>query len=128
MPHLIFEYTDNLAEQGNIPDLLRKANQVLIDSGLFPIGGIRSRAICLTEFCVAEGGHDDAFVHLTVKIGGGRKPDEIAQVMDQVFAMMKDHFADLFKQRYLALSLELNEFTNFGTLKYNNIHSRYGKK
>lgn len=128
MAHLIFEYTDNLAPEGNIPELLRKANQVLIDSGLFPPGGIRSRAICLTEYCVAEGGHDDAFVHVTVKAGAGRNPDEIGLAMNQVFSMMKDHFSELFDKRYLALSLELYEFTKFGTLKHNNIHSRYGKK
>lgn len=128
MAHLIFEYTDNLATQGDIPGLLSKANRVLIDSGMFPPGGIRSRAVCLTEYCVAEGDHDDAFVHLTVKAGAGRDPAEIAGVMDQVFEMMKDHFADIFDKRYLALSLELYEFNKFGTLKHNNIHSRYGKK
>ena len=128
MAHLIFEYTDNLADQGDIPGLLQKANQVLIESGMFPVGGIRSRAIRLTEYCIADGGHDDAFVHLTVKAGAGRDPAEIAAVMDQVFEMMKAHFADIYEKQYLALSLELYEFNKFGTLKHNNIHSRYGKK
>lgn len=128
MAHLIFEYTDNLAAEGNIPALLQKANQVLIDSGLFPPGGIRARAIRLTEYCVAEGGHDDAFVHVTVKVGAGRDPAEINRAMDQVFEMMKEHFAAIFAKRYLALSLELYEFSKAGTLKHNNIHKRYGKK
>ncbi|WP_367171684.1 hypothetical protein, partial [Zoogloea sp.] len=48
MPHLIYEYTDNLGSDADIAGLLRKSNQVLIDQGgVFPIGGIRSRAIRL---------------------------------------------------------------------------------
>ena len=45
MPHLIYEYTDNLKAEGDIPGLLRKTNQVVLaQGGVFPTGGIRSRA------------------------------------------------------------------------------------
>ena len=46
MAHLIVEYTANLKAEADIPALLEKANDVLIEQdGVFPIGGIRSRAI-----------------------------------------------------------------------------------
>ncbi|WP_322994808.1 5-carboxymethyl-2-hydroxymuconate Delta-isomerase [Castellaniella sp.] len=128
MAHLIFEYSANLAADGDIPGLLRKANHVLIDSGLFPVGGIRSRALRLDEYCVADGDHDDAFVHATVKIGAGRSPQAVKDTANALFDMMKQHFAVQFDQRYLALSLELSEFPEAGTLKHNNIHKRYAKK
>jgi 5-carboxymethyl-2-hydroxymuconate isomerase len=41
--------------------------------------------------------------------------------------MMKQHFDPLFQRRTLALSLELSEFSEAGTLKHNNIHARYAK-
>ena len=73
MPHLIYEYTDNLAAEADIPGLLQKSNQVLISQGkVIPIGGVRSRAICLTDYCVADGTVDDAFVHAALKLGTGR--------------------------------------------------------
>ena len=40
---------------------------------------------------------------------------------------MKAHFAEQFAQRGLALSLELNEFSEAGTLKHNNLHARFKK-
>ncbi|WP_027725695.1 5-carboxymethyl-2-hydroxymuconate Delta-isomerase [Tuberibacillus calidus] len=125
MPHFIVEYTDNLKIDGRIPELLKKANAILIGfQHIFPVGGIRSRAIELHDYCVADGTEDDAFVHATLKIGGGRSVEDKKEVCDQLFAMMKSHFAPLFTQRYLALSLELFEFQE-ATYKFNNIHKRY---
>lgn len=128
MPHLIYEYTDNLKAEGDIPGLLRKTNQVVLaQGGVFPIGGIRARAICLTDYCVADGSADDAFVHLTFKMGAGRTPEEKQKVGDELFSMLKDHFAELFARRGLALSMEIVEFSEAGTWKHNNIHARYRK-
>ncbi len=128
MPHLIYEYTDNLKAEGDIPGLLRKTNQVVLaQGGVFPTGGIRARAICLTDYCVADGSADDAFVHLTFKMGAGRTAEEKQKVGDELFAMLKDHFAGLFARRGLALSMEIVEFSEAGTWKHNNIHARYRK-
>ncbi|AWI76606.1 5-carboxymethyl-2-hydroxymuconate isomerase [Parazoarcus communis] len=127
MPHLIFEYTDNLGTAADIPGLLRKANQVMIAQDVFPVGGIRSRAIELKDYCVADGSADDAFVHATVKIGAGRSAEARQKTGDDLFEMMKAHFAALYASRGLALSLELIEFSEAGTWKHNNIHARYRK-
>ncbi|PKO81673.1 MAG: 5-carboxymethyl-2-hydroxymuconate isomerase [Betaproteobacteria bacterium HGW-Betaproteobacteria-13] len=127
MAHLIFEYTDNLGTSADIPGLLRKANQVMIAQDVFPVGGIRSRAIELKDYCVADGSADDAFVHATVKIGAGRSAEARQKTGDDLFEMMKAHFAALYASRGLALSLELIEFSEAGTWKHNNIHARYRK-
>jgi 5-carboxymethyl-2-hydroxymuconate isomerase len=126
MPHFILEYTDNIAKEANIHELLRKVHQVLISrSDLFPIGGIRSRAIELKEYYVADGTEDDAFVHGTLKIGAGRSEEDKKAVCEEIFSVMKEHFSALYEKRYLALSLELHEFSESGTYKHNNIHRRY---
>jgi len=129
MPHLIYEYTDNLdAAEADIKGLLRKSNQVLIDQGgVFPIGGIRSRAIRLNDYCVADGTVDDAFVHATLKIGGGRSEEAKKKAGDELFAMISEHFAAIYQKRTLALSMEIVEFSEAGTWKQNNIHARYKK-
>ncbi len=127
MPHVIVEYTDNIKEEAQIGALLNKINQSLIDSGgVFPIAGIRSRAIELKDYVVADGSEDDAFVHVALKIGGGRSEQELTAACDKLFEMIKDHFADLFAKRYLALSMEVEEFSR-PTYKQNNIHKRYKK-
>ncbi|MEH6944754.1 5-carboxymethyl-2-hydroxymuconate Delta-isomerase [Bacillus sp. JJ722] len=126
MPHFIVEYTDNIKGDIRIDELLQKVNKILISySPIFPIGGIRSRAIELKHYYVADGTEDDAFVHATLKIGSGRSEKEKKEVCDQLFDMIQCHFSELFNKRYLALSLELYEFSEFGTYKKNNIHKRY---
>lgn len=126
MPHLTFECTDNIYDAAALPVLLKRANEVLIaQGGVFPTGGIRSRALRLTDYCVADGSADDAFVHATLKIGSGRSPDAKQRTGDALFRLMTDHFADLYARRGLALSLEIAEFSEAGTWKQNNIHARY---
>ncbi|SDV46370.1 5-carboxymethyl-2-hydroxymuconate Delta-isomerase [Chitinasiproducens palmae] len=126
MPHIVVEYTDNIASEARMPVLLKRINETLIaQNGLFPTGGIRSRALALHDYCVADGSEDDAFVHVTMKIGAGRPPEAKRAACDAVFEVIKDHFAELFAKRYLALSMEFAEFDEGGTYKHNNIHARY---
>lgn len=128
MPHFIVEYTNNIKTEANIPLLLEKANKILISkSPLFPVGGIRSRAIELKDYYIADGEEDYAFVHATLKIGAGRSEDEKKATCEELFSAMKDHFAELYNNRYLALSMELFEFSEAGTYKQNNIHGRFKK-
>ena len=51
MPHFIVEYTDNIEQQASLPALFEKVHSVLGDSGVFPLGGIRSRAIAPYPMC-----------------------------------------------------------------------------
>ncbi|RSL33128.1 5-carboxymethyl-2-hydroxymuconate Delta-isomerase [Salibacterium salarium] len=129
MPHFIVEYTDNLKAEGDIPELLKKVNNVLIaHPDIFPIGGIRSRAIELNDYLVADGTEDDAFVHAQLKIGRGRTKEEKAMAGEKIFEAIEQHFEYLFDKRYLALSFEIQEFGEDGTYKKNNIHPRYKKR
>ena len=72
MPHFIAECTDNIREQADLPGLFAKVNEALAATGIFPIGGIRSRAHWLDTWQMADGRQDYAFVHMTLKIGAGR--------------------------------------------------------
>lgn len=125
MPHIIVEYTDNIKSEANIPHLLEKLNEVLIERNqIYPVGGIRSRALELKDYRVADGREDDAFVHTTFKIGRGRTQEQKEETSQAMFSVIKAHFSPLLKKRYLALSFELVEFTH-PTLKENNIHNRF---
>ncbi len=126
MPHIVVEYTDNIRDDARIPALLKTLNDTLIaQGGAFPIGGIRSRALELHDYRVADGSEDDAFVHVTLKIGAGRDEAVKQAACDALFDALKAHFAELYARRYLALSMELIEFSEAGTYKHNNIHARY---
>ena len=104
MPHFIAECTDNIREQADLPGLFAKVNEALAATGIFPIGGIRSRAHWLDTWQMADGKHDYAFVHMTLKIGAGRSLESREEVGEMLFALIKTHFAALMASRYLALS------------------------
>jgi 5-carboxymethyl-2-hydroxymuconate isomerase len=129
MPQIWIEYTGNIKAEADIPALLKKVNETIIgqDGGIFPPGGTRSRAIELMDYRMADGEEDYAFVHATFKIGAGRTPAQKKQVCDDLFEVIKAHFAGLFAKRYLALSMELYEYDERGTYKHNNVHARFRK-
>ncbi|KRP76923.1 5-carboxymethyl-2-hydroxymuconate Delta-isomerase [Pseudomonas lactis] len=123
MPHFIAEYTDNLEQQADLPGLFEKIHRVLGDSGVFPLGGIRSRGVRLDTWRMADGKHDYAFVHMTLKVGHGRDLATREAVAQAVFAVITEHFAELQAQRLLALSFEMIELHPQLNFKQNNVHA-----
>jgi 5-carboxymethyl-2-hydroxymuconate isomerase len=129
MSHMTLEYSANLRAAGGFGELCRKLAQYMTGLRLegqpvFPPGGVRVRAIPCDDFCVADGSIEDAgFVHAILKIGAGRSAAAKGAVCAGLFDIMKTHFAAQYAERGLALSLELIEFSESGTLKHNNLHA-----
>jgi len=63
-----------------------------------------------------------------LKIGAGRDDAVKRKVCDALFEMVKAHFAALYARRYLALSMELVEFSEGGTVQHNNVHAKFKKR
>ena len=125
MPHFIAECTDNIREQADLPGLFAKVNEALAATGIFPLGGIRSRAHWLDTWQMADGKHDYAFVHMTLKIGAGRSLESREAVGEMLFGLIKAHFAELMASRYLALSFELDELHPTLNYKQINVHALF---
>ena len=125
MPHFIAECTDNIREQADLPGLFAKVNEALAATGIFPIGGIRSRAHWLDTWQMADGKQEYAFVHMTLKIGAGRSLESREEVGEMLFALIKAHFANLMAARYLALSFELDELHPTLNYKQNHVHALF---
>ncbi|RKR38220.1 5-carboxymethyl-2-hydroxymuconate Delta-isomerase [Paraburkholderia sp. BL17N1] len=129
MPHLTLEYSANLAAEESIGQLCRALAQCLDaqrenEQRIYPLGGIRVRALRCEQYCIADGRAGAAFLHANLKIGAGRSEAAKKATGDALFALIKQHFATEFEQHGLALSLEINEFSEAGTWKHNNLHAR----
>jgi 5-carboxymethyl-2-hydroxymuconate isomerase len=126
MPHTIIEYSDNLAGEGDIQGLLKKIAAKLCDSGgVFPIGGVRVRAHPVRDYVIADGQDDYAFLHTVVKLAAGRPEEFKKRFFDELFELIKAHFAELMSRRYLALSMYVEEVDEAGSYKHNNIHRKF---
>ena len=134
MPHLTIEYSANLRNFGGFSKLCNELAQVLVAQQaegrpVYPVGGIRVRAVVADHWCIGDGSlQDSAFVHARLQIGAGRSEATKKDTGDALFEGLKKHFAREFESQGLALSLEINEFSESGTWKHNNLHERYGRK
>lgn len=127
MPHFYAECTDNIRREADLPGLFDKVNHALAETGIFPLAGIRSRAIWLDAWQMADGKQNYAFVHMTLKIGHGRSLESRQQVGEMLFILIKDHFAALMAKRYLALSFTMEELDPVLNYKQNNVHALFSK-
>ena len=130
---MTLEYSANLRGEGSFGKLCAKLAQFMTalhieGAAVFPPGGVRVRAIACEEYCIADGSLRDAsFVHAILKIGAGRSDAAKQATCGGLFDIMKAHFAEQYARQGLALSLELSEFSEAGTLKYNNLHAHFNK-
>ncbi|KAE8754160.1 5-carboxymethyl-2-hydroxymuconate isomerase [Paraburkholderia madseniana] len=129
MPHLTLEYSANLADEASIGQLCTSLAACLDaqrdnEQRVFPLGGIRVRALRCDQYCIADGRPDAAFLHANLKIAAGRSDATKKATGDALFEAIKQHFAAEFEKQGLALSLEINEFSESGTWKHNNLHAR----
>jgi 5-carboxymethyl-2-hydroxymuconate isomerase len=133
MSHMTLEYSGNLRNAGGFTELCGELARFMSslrvnDLPVFPPGGVRVRAIPCDEFSIADGSLPDAgFVHAVLKIGAGRSDAAKQATCNGLFDIMKAHFARMSSTCGLALSLELNEFSEAGTLKHNNLHAHFKK-
>ena len=126
MPHLTLEYTDNLSF--DVQPLLARLHEELVATGAVNLKGIKSRAIRHTEYRLADGNPDYAFVHVGLLIREGR-PLEIQQdAARRVMAVLEETFGQRFKTGYLSLSVDIKEMREGIALTHHNIPADEAKK
>jgi 5-carboxymethyl-2-hydroxymuconate isomerase len=123
MPHLIVEYSANLDRAVDIPALVTAVHQAALETGVFPIGGLRTRAERRDVFVVADAYPENGFVHVQLRMAQGRAPDVRQKAAEHVFNAVKAATASAFAGRPLGLTLEVVEMDPVGSLKHNNLHA-----
>ena len=105
MPHLIVEYSANLERDLDIARLVAAIHAAALETGVFPVGGIRTRAERRDIFQVADGHADNGFIHVQARIGAGRTPEVRQKAAEHIFAVLKAQTAKVFANRPLGLSV-----------------------
>lgn len=122
MPHLIVEYSANLERHLEISRLVAAVHAAALETGVFPIGGIRTRAARREICAVADSHPDNAFIHVQARIGTGRPPEVRQRAAEHIFAAVKSETAKVFASRPLGLTFEIVEIASVGSLKHSNLH------
>ena len=126
MPHLTLEYTDNL--RFDVQPLLARLHEELVATGAVNLKGVKSRAIRHTEYRLADGNPDYAFVHVGLLIREGRPLETQQDAARRVMTVLEETFGQRFKAGYISLSVDIKEMREGIALTHHNIPSDEAKK
>ena len=94
MPHLIIEYSANVAKYHDIDGLLDVLQKATIELDVSPTPGIRIRAIGHDQYRIADGSDPDhAFVAMVARIGPGRDDETKTRLIDTLLDAAEAQFA-----------------------------------
>jgi 5-carboxymethyl-2-hydroxymuconate isomerase len=122
MPHFTIEYSANLdsrLDMGKVVEVVRRA---AVETGIFPLGGIRVRAIRCEHYAIADGSAHFGFVDMVLRLGEGRDLATRRKAGDQIFRALSDHLDPVFATGQIALSFDMQINDKETSWKRNNIH------
>ncbi len=122
MPHFTIEYSANLdsrLDMGEVVELVRKA---AVETGIFPLGGIRVRAIRCEHYAIADGRNDYGFLDMVLRLGEGRDLTTRKKAGEHVFKALSTYLDPVFASGKFALSFDMQINDKETSWKRNNIH------
>jgi len=122
MPHFTIEYSANLdsrLDMGRTVEVVRKA---AVETGIFPLGGIRVRAIRCEHYAIADGNPDFGFLDMVLRLGEGRDLATRKTAGEHIFRALSDHLDPVFAAGPFALSFDMQINDKETSWKRNNIH------
>ena len=122
MPHIIVEYSANIRDQLGPEKLVQCVHEAALRTGVFPIGGTRTRAAERSCYRIADGHPDNAFIHIMMRIGHGRDLETRRRAAEEVFREVCRFLEPVFQGSPLGISLEVQEIDPAVSLKKNNLH------
>lgn len=122
MPHFSIEYSANLdarVDMALIVELVRKA---AVETGIFPLGGIRVRALKCENYAIADGSPQHGFLAMVLRLGEGRDLAARKKAGEHIFKALSDHLDPVFAAGKFALSFDMQINDKETSWKRNNIH------
>ncbi len=122
MPHFIIDYSANLDGEVDLEALVESVRKAAVETGIFPLGGIRVRAHKADASTMADGRQDYAFLDLTLRLATGRSLEVRRTAGEAIFAALSKHLDPAFAKRKIALSFEIREIDPELSWRRNTIH------
>jgi 5-carboxymethyl-2-hydroxymuconate isomerase len=122
MPHFTMEYSANLELRVDIGAACEVVRQAAVETGMFPLGGIRVRAISCRHFAIADGRPGLGFLDMVLRLGEGRDLAARKKAGEHVFKALSDYLDPLFRDDKFALSFDMQINDKETSWKRNGIH------
>jgi 5-carboxymethyl-2-hydroxymuconate isomerase len=122
MPHFVIEYSGNLESEIDWAGLVETVRQAAVETGVFPIGGIRVRTHRCDHWAIADGDPRHGFIAMVLDLGAGRDLAAKKRAGAHVFDAMSKALDPLFARRTVGLTFSIREIDAQLSWKRNNIH------
>jgi 5-carboxymethyl-2-hydroxymuconate isomerase len=122
MPHFTIEYSANLASRVDIGAACEVVRQAAAETGMFPLGGIRVRAIACQHFAIADGRPSFSFLDMVLRLGEGRDLPARKQAGEHIFKALSQFLDPVFADDKFALSFDMQINDKETSWKRNSIH------
>ena len=122
MPHFTIEYSANLDHRVDMSKVVEIVRKAAVETGIFPLGGIRVRAISCEHYAIADGNSQFGFLDMVLRLGEGRDLATRKQAGEHIFKALSAHLDPLFAQSQFALSFDMQINDKDTSWKRNNIH------
>ena len=122
MPHFTIEYSANLnarVDMDAVAELVRKA---AVETGIFPLGGIRVRTVRCEHYAIADGNPQLGFLDMVLRLGEGRDLATRKKAGEHIFKALSAYLDPVFKEMKFALSFDMQINDKETSWKRNNIH------
>lgn len=128
MPHLVLDYSANLEDMVDIQGLCHRLRDAMVETDVFPLGGIRIRALPCEAYVIADGDPAYAYLHMTLRMGHGRDEATRVRVAKHLSSAAEAFIRPTLKGPF-ALSLDLGELDPVTSQKpFNSIHTHLKNK
>ena len=122
MPHFTIEYSANLDGQVDMADVVEVVRKAAVETGIFPLGGIRVRAVRCEHYAIGDGNPDFAFLDMLLRLGEGRDLTIRKVAGEHIFRALSAYLDVVFAKRKFALSFDMQINDKETSWKRNNIH------
>jgi len=122
MPHFTIEYSANLDGRLNIGLVCEVVRKAAVETGIFPLGGIRVRAVKCEHYAIADARQEYGFLDMVLRIGEGRDLKTRQKAGEHVFQALSRHLDPVFAASKFALSFDMQINDKDTSWKRNNIH------
>lgn len=122
MPHFTIEYSANLDARLNMAEVVEIVRKAAVETGIFPVGGIRVRAIRCEHYAIADGRPHYGFLAMLLRLGEGRDLAARQKAGEHIFGALSRHLDPVFAAGKFALSFDMQINDKETSWKRNNIH------
>ena len=122
MPHFTLEYSANLDDRLDIGAVVELVRRAAVQTGIFPLGGIRVRAIRCEHYAIADGNPEFGFLAMVLRLGEGRDLATRKKAGEAIFHALSSHLDPVFSAGKFALSFDMQVNDKETSWKRNNIH------